>query len=133
MTTITSFRHSGLVSVLKLSRSINFYSGLNSETGIIDEINHPEQGASIVNKLLILPGLSGASGAPKLVEACRLGKGPRAIVLPDPDPVIFTASFIVQELYNVNMQIFSLTKTLATLKTGDAVQMRTISEVILNG
>jgi uncharacterized protein len=91
---------SGLV--LKLDEPLSFWGGLDSATGTIIDRLHPQRGASVAGRILMMPGGRGSSsGSATLAEALRLSKGPTAILMLERDPIIVVGAMVAAELYGL--------------------------------
>jgi len=87
--------------VLALDEPLSFWGGLDPQTGLIIDERHPQKGQSVAGRVLLMPGTRGStSAAGALCESLRLGMGPAAIVLPEPDALILAAVTIAAELYD---------------------------------
>lgn len=120
---------------LVLDEPLSFWGGLDPQTGRIIDQRHPQQGATVTGRILMLPGTRGStSSAGVLCESLRLGTGPAGIVLPAPNVTILTAVTIAAELYQCSIPVLvveqfewsklSLSKEIqitlkGTLKTND--------------
>ena len=88
--------------VLKLDEPLSFWGGLDSATGTIIDRLHPQRGASVAGRILMMPGGRGSSsGSATLAEALRLGKGPVAILMLQRDPIIVVGAMVATELYGL--------------------------------
>jgi predicted aconitase with swiveling domain len=95
--------------VLILEESFSFWGGLDPETGRIIDKRHPQFGKLITGRVLVLPGTRGSTSAPcALVEAIRLRKGPAAIVLKGPEPIVLVAVRVASELYGLSIPVVVL-------------------------
>ncbi len=104
------------------------------KTGIIEDVFHPQRGRCVSDTILALSGTRGGGATPgQLCELLRLGAGPRAIVLPHPDPAVSTATWVAKRLYNIEVPVLVLDKeeydSLADRETVslDCVESRRIS------
>jgi predicted aconitase with swiveling domain len=87
---------------LILTAPLSFWGGIDPETGKIIDVHHPQLGAIIAGKVLVMPsGRGSSSSSTVLAEALRLGKGPAAIVLDQPDPIIWLGAYVAELLYGV--------------------------------
>lgn len=94
---------------LVLSEPLSFWGGVDPGTGAIIDIHHPQVGASIVDRVLVLPGGRGSSSSSSvLAEAIRSGKGPLAIVLAAADPIIVVGCLVAHELYGIAVPVVVL-------------------------
>ena len=86
--------------MLVLSEPLSFWGGLDSATGRIIDAWHPQKGASMAGRVLLMAsGRGSSSGSAVLAEAIRLGNGPAAIVLASRDAIVAVGAMVAAELY----------------------------------
>jgi predicted aconitase with swiveling domain len=91
---------------LVLDEPLSFWGGLDPQTGRIIDERHPQQGAIVTGRILILPGTRGSTSSPgALCESLRLGTGPAGILLPAPNVTILTAVTVAAELYRCSIPV----------------------------
>jgi hypothetical protein len=91
---------------LRLSAPLSFWGGIDPESGLIIDASHPQVGESISGKILRMPHSRGSSSSPSvLAEALRLGTGPVAIVLDQPDPMVFLGALVARLLYGIECRV----------------------------
>ncbi|MBV8474705.1 MAG: DUF126 domain-containing protein [Hyphomicrobiales bacterium] len=91
---------------LALDAPLSFWGGVEAETGHIIDAHHPQRGASVAGRILVMPGARGSSSASSvLAEAIRLGTAPRAIVLASPDPILVVGALVARSLYGLTCPI----------------------------
>ncbi len=91
---------------LHLDEPLSFWGGLDPATGEIVDAHHPQCGACIAGRCLVLPGTRGSTSSPGvLVEAIRLGNGPVGIVLPAPDLTVIAATAMARQLYGIDVPV----------------------------
>jgi predicted aconitase with swiveling domain len=74
---------------------ISFLSGVDPETGIIVERDHPLQGKCITGKVLAFPyGKGSTVGSYVLYALSRNGHAPAAIINEEAEPIIVTGAII---------------------------------------
>ena len=74
---------------LRLDEPLSFWGGLDPATGAIVDRWHPQRGAIVAGRALMLPaGRGSSSGSAALAEAIRFGAGPVAILLLHRDAII---------------------------------------------
>ncbi|MRG54123.1 DUF126 domain-containing protein [Phyllobacterium sp. SYP-B3895] len=84
---------------LVLSAPISFWGGVNPKTGLIEDVRHPEHGASIAGTILCLPGTIGSSSAAAvLLELVSVDLAPAAIILHEPDAILLLGLIVAQEM-----------------------------------
>lgn len=83
-----------------LAEPLSFWGGLDVASGKIIDRRHPQNGAVISGRVLVMKaGRGSSSGSSVLAEAIRLGTGPAGIVLLARDPIITMGAMIATELY----------------------------------
>ena len=88
--------------ILRLDAPLSFWGGLDSATGTIIDRLHPQWGASVAGRVLMMPGGRGSSsGSATLAEALRLGAGPAAILMLERDAIIVVGAMVAVELYGL--------------------------------
>jgi predicted aconitase with swiveling domain len=86
---------------LVLSAPISFWGGVDATTGNIIDKRHPQAGASVAGRVLVMPYGKGSSSASSVLAEClRLGTGPRAIVLDLSDEILLAGALVAGELYD---------------------------------
>lgn len=87
---------------LILDTPLSLWGGLAPETGDIIDQRHPQWGANVTAKVLVMPVGKGSSSASSiLLEAVRLGTAPAAILLGEPDAILALGAAVARELYGV--------------------------------
>jgi uncharacterized protein len=88
--------------VLRLDEPLSFWGGLDSATGTIIDRLHPQRGACVAGRVLMMPtGRGSSSGSATLAEALRLGKGPAAILMLERDAIVVVGAMVAAELYGL--------------------------------
>ena len=91
---------------LVLAEPVSFWGGIDAPTGKVIDRFHPNLGACISGRVLVMPGGRGSSSASSiLAEALRLGTAPAAIVLAGPDPILTVGALVAIELYGLSCPI----------------------------
>ena len=87
-------------SALVLDESLSLWGGVDSATGEIVDAHHPQRGANVAGRVLVMPVARGSSSsASVLAEAVRAGTAPAAILLGEPDLILPIGSAVAEELY----------------------------------
>ena len=88
--------------ILRLDEPLSFWGGLDLATGTIIDRLHPQCGASVASRVLMMSGGRGSSsGSATLAEALRLGKGPAAILMLERDAIVVVGAMVAAELYGL--------------------------------
>lgn len=84
---------------LVLSAPISFWGGVDPASGRIADVRHPEHGASVAGRILMLPGTIGSSSASAvLLELVHNGHAPAAIVMHEPDAILLLGLIVAREM-----------------------------------
>lgn len=87
---------------LVLTEALSFWGGVDSDTGAIIDRSHPQVGASVAGKILVMPGARGSSSSSSVLAEClRRGTGPLGILLARPDPILTVAALVARSLYGI--------------------------------
>lgn len=93
--------------VIRLDEGLSFWGGYDPEQGTIIDRSHPQRGQTLAGKIVVMPQGRGSSSASSvLAEALRLGTGPAAIVVGEPDQILVIGSLVAKLLYGVECPIF---------------------------
>ena len=93
--------------VVRLDQGLSFWGGYDPETGTIIDRAHPQRGESLAGKIVAMPhGRGSSSASTVLAESLRMGTGPAAIVLGEPDQILVIGSLVAKLLYGVECPIY---------------------------
>ena len=85
---------------LVLDEPLSFWGGVDPATGDVIDVHHPQNGANVTGRVLVLPGGRGSSSSSSvLAEAIRAGTAPAALVLLEADPILALGAVVARELY----------------------------------
>jgi uncharacterized protein len=94
---------------LVLDEPLSFWGGLDAATGRIVDVAHPQRGAVVTGRVLVMPaGRGSSSSATVLAEAIRLGTGPAGILLRMPDGIVAIGALVAAELYGAAVPVVLL-------------------------
>ena len=110
---------------LVLDEPLSLWGGLDPATGRVIELRHPQHGATVSGRVLVLPAARGSSSsASVLAEAVRAGTAPAAIVLGEPDLILALGAAVAEELYGIQVPILVLpADDLAAIRDGATVDI----------
>ena len=92
--------------VLALDDALSFWGGLDASTGEIVDPHHPQQGADVTGRVLVMPsGRGSSSSSAVLAEAIRAGVAPAAIVLGEVDGIVALGALVAFELYGLTCPV----------------------------
>ncbi len=109
---------------LVLREPLSLWGGIDVETGAIIDSSHPDRGASIARRILVMPsGRGSSSSSSTLAEAIRRGTAPLGIVLGRPDGILTVGSLVAHALYDLRCPI--VVCAIDAIATGDHVRITT--------
>ena len=110
-----------------LDEPLSFWGGVDPETGDITDVRHPQHGASVTGRILVMPsGRGSSSSASVLAESIRAGTAPAAIVLGEADPILALGAIVARELYGKATPVVVATDP--SLRTGRVTKVRASRE-----
>jgi uncharacterized protein len=112
---------------LVLDEPLSFWGGVDPETGDITDVRHPQHGASITGRILVMPsGRGSSSSSSVLAESIRAGTAPAAIVLGEADPILALAAIVARELYGKTTPVVVAADP--SLRTGKVTKVKASRE-----
>lgn len=92
-----------------LAAPLSLWGGFDPASGRIIDVHHPDHGARIDGRILVMPGGRGSSSSASiLLEAVRLGRHPLALVLGEADPVLVIGALVAADLYGVAVPVVAV-------------------------
>jgi predicted aconitase with swiveling domain len=105
--TLVAGRASGRALVLE--EPLSFWGGVDPATGALIDTHHPQQGASVTGRILVMPsGRGSSSSSYVLAESIRAGTAPVAILLREPDGIVALGAIVARELYGSRVPVVVL-------------------------
>ncbi|GAA1162720.1 DUF126 domain-containing protein [Kribbella jejuensis] len=90
---------------IRLTTPLSFWGGTDADGRIVDT-HHPQCGASLTGRILLMESGRGSSSASSvLAEQIRARTAPAAIVLARPDPIIPLGALVAAELYGLYLPV----------------------------
>jgi predicted aconitase with swiveling domain len=85
---------------LVLGEPLSLWGGLDPATGQLIDAHHPQRGADLTGRVLVMPaGRGSSSSSSVLAEAARTGHAPAAILVTEPDLILAVGAAVAAELY----------------------------------
>jgi len=85
---------------LVLDQPLSLWGGVDPATGTIIDARHPQRGAVVAGRMLVLPhGRGSSSSSSILAEAVRAGTAPAALLVREPDAILVIGALAARELY----------------------------------
>ena len=108
---------------LILDEPLSLWGGVDPGTGVIIDARHPQRGASIAGRVLVMAAGRGSSSSSSiLAELVRAGLAPAAILIGEPDLILAVGATVAEELYGRRVPVLVATlRELAALQDGQLV------------
>lgn len=121
--TLVAGHASGLA--LVLDEPLSFWGGLDPASGALIDTHHPQQGATLAGRVLVMPsGRGSSSSSYVLAEAIRAGTSPVAIVLRESDGIVALGAIVARELYGALVPVVVLDADgYDAIADGEAIQV----------
>lgn len=118
---------------LRLDEPLSFWGGVDPASGEIVDPRHPQRGACVTGRVLVMPSVRGSSSSSSvLAEAVRAGRAPAGILLGERDLILAVGAVVAEELYGIRVPVIHLPRAdLATIAEGAAVSIGLGGEVTL--
>ena len=110
---------------LVLAEPLSFWGGMDPASGTLIDAHHPQRGALLTGRVVVMPSGRGSSSASSvLAEAIRAATAPAAVLLLEPDPIIALGSVVAAELYGAACPVVVLdAPDHRRLQTGDRLRV----------
>jgi predicted aconitase with swiveling domain len=100
------------------SQPISFFGGVDLETGIVVEKNHPLEGKSISKKILVLPSGKGSTvGSYVVYGLAKKGTAPSGIIMGRVDSIISAGAILA----GIPLAIADIRKICSFFKDGEVI------------
>ncbi len=111
--------------VLVLDAPLSFWGGMDPDSGVIVDRQHPQCGDGLTGRILVMTsGRGSSSSSSVLAEAIRAGTAPAGIVLAEPDEIVVLGALVAAELYDAVRPVVQLGGTdFSRLRTGERVRV----------
>ncbi len=107
---------------LVLEEGLSLWGGMDPATGEVIDAHHPQRGANVRGRVLVMPsGRGSSSSASVLAEAVRAGTAPTAIVLREPDLILSIGAAVAEELYGDRVPVIVAPSDARRIVDGDLV------------
>lgn len=106
--------------VLALAEPLSLWGGSDPHTGRIIDGHHPQHGAGLAGRVLVMEASRGSSSSSAvLAEQIRAGVGPAAIVVAHRDAIVALGVLVAAELYSIEVPVVAVDPSdLRRLRTG---------------
>lgn len=87
--------------VLVCSAGISFWGGVDPETGVVVDAHHPQHGASLAGKIVLMPTSRGScTGSAVLLGLALNGQAPAALVFREPEDILTLGALVAGEMFD---------------------------------
>jgi predicted aconitase/predicted aconitase with swiveling domain len=95
--------------VLTCREGLSFWGGVDPDTGVIIDTHHPDHGASLAGRIVLMPTSRGScSGSGVLLQLSRNGKAPAALVFRDAEDILTLGAIISARLFDRPVAVLRL-------------------------
>ncbi|WP_062226969.1 cis-3-hydroxy-L-proline dehydratase [Aureimonas frigidaquae] len=95
--------------VLALAEPISFWGGIDPRSGRIIDVHHPQHGASVAGKVLMMRTSRGScSGSGVLVELALAGHAPAALLILEPEDVATLGALVAARMFGRTIPVLRL-------------------------
>ncbi len=113
---------------------LSFWGGVDPGTGVVVDPHHPGFGTALAGCVVVMAhGVGSSSSSSVLAELLRSGSGPAAIVLEEPDAIIFIGVAVAAELYGAACPVLIVPGATRAIRHGagvaiDGARVRVVKE-----
>jgi predicted aconitase with swiveling domain len=109
---------------LVLTEPLSFWGGVSTATGEIVDGHHPQAGAVISGRVLVMPSGRGSSSSSSVLAECLVGgTGPAAIVLRHADPILMLGAMVAAELGGPACPVVVVEEGYEQIRDGDRIEV----------
>ena len=84
---------------LLLGEPLSFWGGVDPATGTITDVRHPQHGASVAGRILLVPETRGSSSSSSvMLELIHAGRAPAALLLDRVDAILVLGILVAREM-----------------------------------
>lgn len=95
--------------ILVCAEGLSFWGGVDPETGIIIDVHHPNHGATVSGKILMMPTSRGScSGSGVLLELSLKGLAPAALVFREREEILTLGALVSDRIFGRPLPTVSL-------------------------
>lgn len=99
--------------ILTCKEGLSFWGGVDPDTGVIIDAHHPDHGASLAGRIVLMPTSRGScSGSGVLLQLARIGKAPAALVFREEEDILTLGAMIAARLFERPIAVLRLAPSL---------------------
>ncbi|HEX3218667.1 MAG TPA: DUF126 domain-containing protein [Candidatus Limnocylindria bacterium] len=125
----------GSGSALRLVEPLSLWGGLDPGTGTLIDAHHPQRGAQLAGRVVLMPaGRGSSSSASVLAEAIRANTAPAALLLGEPDLILAIGAEVAEALYGRRLAVLVVPADwAATIRDGQELRVQEDGTVVATG
>jgi cis-L-3-hydroxyproline dehydratase len=95
--------------ILALDQGISFWGGIDPDTGKVIDVHHPDYGAAVSGKILLMPTSRGScSGSGVLLQLCLNGHAPAALVFCEREEILTLGALVAGRIFDRPLPVIRL-------------------------
>lgn len=95
--------------IIVCDEGLSFWGGVNAETGVVQDALHPQGGASLAGKILMMPTSRGScSGGGVLISLAMIGKAPAALVFREDEDILTLGAIVAARMFDLKIAVLRL-------------------------
>lgn len=99
--------------VLSCQEGLSFWGGVDPDTGVIIDAHHPDHGASLAGRIVLMPTSRGScSGSGVLLQLARDGQAPAALVFREEENILTLGAMIAEQLFDSRVVVIRCTRAI---------------------
>lgn len=112
--------------VLTCKEGLSFWGGVDPDNGVIIDAHHPDRGASLAGKIVLMPTSRGScSGSGVMLQLARNGQAPAAIVFREQEDIVTLGAMIADRLFGRPVAVLRLAPPLYdALSTAETAEVK---------
>lgn len=95
--------------IVSCQEGLSFWGGVDPDTGEIIDAHHPNHGASLTGRIVLMPTSRGScSGSGVLLQLTRNGQAPAALVFREEENILTLGAMIAERLFDAPVTVLRL-------------------------
>jgi len=95
--------------ILSCREGLSFWGGVDPDTGVIIDAHHPNHGASLAGRIVLMPtSRESCSGSGVLLQLARNGQAPAALVFREEENILTLGAMIAGQLFDAPVAVLRL-------------------------
>ena len=95
--------------VLACGQGLSLWGGVDPETGVIQDAQHPQRGERLAGKIVLMPTSRGScSGGGVLLSLLMAGRGPAALVFCEDEEILTLGAIVARRMFGLTLPVLRL-------------------------